>query len=126
MNRREFLRSAGIVSAALACSDAKQIFALNTETHGWRTFEITTRIEVVNPSGVTRVWLPAALLGATPFQKTISNEFSAVGGSAELVTSKADSLGIVAAQFPSGVAPVLILTSRVATRDYKVDFSSRH
>ena len=126
MNRREFLRSAGFVSAALACSDAKHIFALDTETDGWRTFEITTRIEVLNPSGVTRVWLPTALLGKTPFQRTISNDFSAVQGSAKLVTSKADSLGIVAAQFPSGVAPVLILTSRVATRDYKVDLSSGH
>jgi transglutaminase-like putative cysteine protease len=126
MNRREFLRSAGIAYAALACSDATRLLALDTETHGWRTFEITTRIEVLNPSGITRIWLPAALLGKTPFQRTISNDFSAVGGSAELVTSKADSLGIVSAQFPSDVPPVLILTSRVATRDYKVDFSSRH
>jgi transglutaminase-like putative cysteine protease len=125
MNRREFLRSAGIVSAGLAFSDATQMFALDAEPHGWRTFEVTTRIEVLHPSGLTRIWLPAALIGYTPFQRTLSNEFSAIGGSAELVTSKADSLGIVAAQFPSGVPPVLTLTSRVATRDYKIDFSSR-
>jgi transglutaminase-like putative cysteine protease len=125
MDRRQFLRSAGIVSAAFACSDAAKIFALDTEDHGWRTFEITTRVEVLRPSGATRVWLPAALSGNTPFQRTLSNQFSAVGGSAELLTAKADSLGIVAARFPSGVPPVLTLVSRVATRDYKVDFSAR-
>jgi transglutaminase-like putative cysteine protease len=125
MNRREFLRSASIVSAALACADAAQMFALGTEVHRWRTFEVTTRIEVLRPSGLTRIWLPAALIGNTPFQRTLSNEFSAIGGSAELLTFKADSLGIVAAQFPPGVPPLLTLTSQVATRDYNVDFASR-
>ncbi len=125
MDRREFLRSAGIVSAALACSNMTRVFAIDTENHGWRTFEVTTRVEVLRPSGATRVWLPAALPGNTPFQRTLSNQFTAIGGSAELLTAKADSLGIVAARFPSGVPPVLTLISRVATRDYNVDFSSR-
>jgi transglutaminase-like putative cysteine protease len=125
MDRREFLRSAGIVSTALACSNATRLFALDMEEHGWRTFEVTTRVEVLRPSGATRVWLPAALSGNTPFQRTLSNQFIANGGSAELLTAKADSLGIVAARFPSGVPPALTLISRVATRDYNVEFSSR-
>jgi transglutaminase-like putative cysteine protease len=126
MNRREFLRSAGIASAALACLDVSQLFALDHEASGWRKVEITTRVEVLNPSGATRVWLPAALLGSTPFQRTLGNRFSATGGNAELITAKADALGIVAARFPSGVPPVLTLTSVVATRNYRVDFSSHH
>jgi transglutaminase-like putative cysteine protease len=89
----------------------------------WRTFEVTTRVEVLKTSGATRVWLPAALIGQTPFQKTLSNKFSAEGGSAELVEGKADGLGIVAAKFPAGVRPVVTLTSRVATRDFAVDLS---
>jgi transglutaminase-like putative cysteine protease len=125
MNRREFLRSAGIVSAALACPGA-QVFALDAADQGWRTFEVTTRVEVLNSSGTTRVWLPTALLGNTPFQKTLSNEFTATGGRAEFVTLKADSFGMIVAEFPSSVSPVLTLTSKVATRDFKVDFSSHH
>src|SRR5260221_14789155 len=30
----------------------------------WRTFEITTRVEVAKPAGVTRLWLPLPALTA--------------------------------------------------------------
>jgi len=91
---------------------------------GWRTFELKTRVETVKSAEATRIWLPAALLGETPFQKTLSNEFSAEGGVAGMVAAKADGLGIIVAEFPAGVKPVLTLTSRVATKDYAVDFST--
>ena len=87
----------------------------------WRTFEVTTRVEVLKPSGATRVWLPAALLA--PFQRTLANDFKAEGGTAELVENKADVLGIVVAEFPAGVKPAVTLTSRIITRDYEVDLS---
>ena len=90
---------------------------------GWRTFEVITRVEVLKPSGTTRVWLPAALISQTPFQKTLSNRFSADGGAAKIVEVKIDGLGIVAAEFRSGVKPVLTLTNRVATRNHAVDLS---
>ena len=71
------------------------------------------------------MWLPAALIGKTPFQKTLSNQFQRRGRRrAGLSKSKADGLGIVAAEFPAGVKPVLTLTSRVATRNYAVDLSA--
>ena len=41
-----------------------------------------------------------------------------------MIQNKADALGIVAAEFPAGVKPVLTLTSRIATRDYAVDLSA--
>jgi transglutaminase-like putative cysteine protease len=74
-------------------------------------------------SGTTRVWLPAALIGETPFQKTLSNRFSADSGTARIVEGKADGIGIIAAEFPAGVKPAITLTSRVATKNYVVDLS---
>ena len=41
-----------------------------------------------------------------------------------MVESRADALGIIVAEFPAGVKPVLTLTSRVATRNYAVDLSA--
>jgi transglutaminase-like putative cysteine protease len=70
------------------------------------------------------VWLPEALLSKTPFQRTLSNEFSAHGGTARMIEGSADGLGIIAAEFPAGVRPVLTLTSRVATRNYGVDLAT--
>lgn len=127
MNRREFLQSAGVVSASFALPAMSRLFAKSAVPASWRTFVVTTRVEVLRPSGVTRVWLPAALIRETPFQRTLSNKFDCVGGYATLVESNEDSLGIIAARFPEGVKPVLALTSRIATRDYTVNLATlRH
>ena len=124
MNRRDFLRSAGIASASLALPKTEGLFAESAMPVRWRTFELTTRVEVLATSGATRVWLPAALIAETPYQRTLANHFHAEGGRAKITESNADALGIVSAEFPAGVKPALALTSLVATRDYAVDFSA--
>jgi len=123
MHRRDFLRSAGIVSASFAFPKTARLLALGETPAAWRTFEVTTRVEVLKPSGATLVWLPAALIRDTAYQKTLANDFSADGGAAEIVQRKADSLGIVSANFPAGVKPVLTLTSRISTKNNAVDLS---
>jgi transglutaminase-like putative cysteine protease len=124
LNRRTFLRSAGLASAPLAFPGTKRLLADQATSASWRTFEVTTRVEVLKSSGTTRVWLPAPLASDTPFQKTISSTFHAEGGSVKMVKAhSADNLGIIAAEFPSGIKPVLTLTSGVATRNYLVDLS---
>ena len=123
MNRRNFLKSASSVSAGLALNE--RLFARGTTADRWRTFEVITRVEVIKPSGATRLWLPAALVGETRFQKTLLNEFHAEGGKARMVEGKADATGIIAAEFPAGAKPVLTLTSRVKTKNLTVDLSSR-
>ena len=124
MNRRDFLRSVGIASASLALPQAELLFAKSPTPERWRTFEVTTHVEVLASPSATRVWLPAALTGETPFQRTLANRFHAEGGVAKMVESKSHALGIVAAEFPAGVKPVLNLTSRIATRNYAVDLAA--
>jgi transglutaminase-like putative cysteine protease len=124
MNRRDFLRSASAISAGLAFSRMGHLFAQGTTSGSWRTYEVTTRVEVLKVSGTTRIWLPAALIHETAFQKTLANTFTADGGNAKLVESQIDSLGIVAAEFPAGVKPVLTLTSRISTKNYAIDLSA--
>jgi transglutaminase-like putative cysteine protease len=124
MNRREFLRSAAAASAGLAISNPRSLFARPVASSGWRTFDVTTRVEVLNSADVTRVWVPAALITQTPFQRTLSNKFSAEGGTAKLTSIKPDALGIISAEFPSGVKPIVTVTSRIVTRDCDVDLSA--
>src|SRR6266404_2521874 len=114
MNRREFLVSACAMSAGF-------VFP---KTENWRTFEVKTRVEVRKSSGATRVWLPAALIGKTAFQEPLANTISLEGGIWEIVNVNVVALGIVVAQFPAGVKPVLTLTSRVATKNHAVDLSA--
>ena len=123
MNRRDFFRSAGAVSAALALPGTKRLFADTSASDGWHAYDVTTRVEVLKPSGPTRVWVPAALIRETPYQRTLANRFAAEGGIAELVERREDALGIVAAKFPAGVPPVVTLTSRVELKNRAVDVS---
>ena len=123
MNRREFLTYASGAAVSAALSSVDWTFAQESASAGWRTFEVTTRVEVLKPSASTRIWLPTALLGETPFQKTLANDFRAEEGTAKLVESPAEGLGIVVAEFPAGTKPAMTLTSRIATRNYTVDLS---
>jgi transglutaminase-like putative cysteine protease len=75
----------------------------------WRAYDVTTRVEVLKPEGVTRIWIPAALTVETPYQRTLSN-------SVDAPAKKLDNL--IAAEFAPGMRPVLTVTSRVETRDW--------
>ena len=126
MERRSFLQAMGVLSTSLALPVGELLFADDATTGRWRTFEVTTHVEVLKPSGPTRIWVPAALTGKTQFQKTLSNRFSAEGGKVEMTKgNKDDDLGIIAASYPAGVRPLLTVNSTVMTKDYRVDLSTR-
>jgi Transglutaminase-like superfamily len=105
---------------------AECLLAEEPASESWRTFEVTTRVEILKSSSseATLVWLPAALIGETRFQKTLSNRFNADGGTVRIVERGADGLGILAAEFPAGVKPIITLASRIATKNYLVDLSA--
>lgn len=121
MNRRDFIHTMGILSAGLTLTGSRQLFAETAMPTGWRTFDVTTRIEVLKRAGQTRVWAPGALTIETPFQKTLSNDYSAPGGSVHTVQHKIDGLEIICAVFPADVPAVLTVKSRVMTKNIKVD-----
>ena len=79
MNRRNFLQTTGALCAGLAVGKSIPAFADTLQSSGaWRTFEVTTRVEVLKPSGVTHIWLPTALIRNTPFQRTHANQVPAL------------------------------------------------
>jgi transglutaminase-like putative cysteine protease len=127
MNRREFLRCAGAVSAGLALPGAPSLFA-RAPADRWRTFEVTTEVEVLHPKGTTRVWLPSPPQTATAYQKPAgADSFVARGGKARVVVDPKTGARMIAAEWSNGVTPVMTAVSRVATRDYAVDLASpRH
>jgi transglutaminase-like putative cysteine protease len=106
--------------AGFAFSKMEPVFADST---AWRIYEVTTRVEVLKPAGITHIWLPAALIRNTPFQKTLANKFHAEEGTAKFTENKQDALGIVSATYPEHARPVLTLSSRVSLKNYSVDIS---
>jgi transglutaminase-like putative cysteine protease len=134
MIRRQFLRLTGAAAAgatllgarsrALAEGSASAAGATSpAPSPGWKTYELTTRVEVLKPEGLTRVWLPTPLTRDTPWQRTLGNAWRADGGIAGQWIDPTWGAGVVWAEFPAGVRPVFELTSRFATRDAAVDLS---
>jgi len=123
MNRRNFLRTTTLASTAVMFPAMAPPVAHAEAGSGeaWRVFDVTTRVEILKPAGVTRVWIPTPLLDDTPFQKTLGNKFDAEGGSARLEKDPHYGAGMVAAEWPGGVKPVLVHTARFATRNISVD-----
>jgi transglutaminase-like putative cysteine protease len=125
MNRRDFLRANGLICAGWALSRAMPVLADTPSAGRWRTFEVVTTVELLKSDGVSHIWLPAPLIRSTPYQNTISTRFTAQGGKVRLTKDKQSALGVVSATYAANVKPTLILTSRVALKNYAVDLSSR-
>src|SRR5271168_1028399 len=107
MNRRAFLRANTSICAGWALSRAVPVLAHAPSAGEWRTFEVVTNVELLQPDGVSHIWLPAPLIRNTPYQNTISTRFAADGGTASLSKDKQSALGIVSATYAANVKPTL-------------------
>src|SRR5215469_8019265 len=123
MNRRRFLQSTGAACASFALANSVRVLSDTHSPNRWRTFEVTTKVEVLKPSGVTRIWLPAALIRDTPFQRTLANRYKAGAGTVKFIKNERNALGIVLASYAPHHNPVLTLASHVMVKDYDVDLS---
>ena len=118
MLRRDFVRlMAAAVPGASISSHA--LFADSADT-GWRTYEVTTSIEVLNLKGRTRVWLPQPLTENAGFQNLVSSTVHCEGGKTAMHEERKSGLKILTAEFPEGRPATLTTTQRVKTRDWSV------
>jgi transglutaminase-like putative cysteine protease len=89
----------------------------------WRTFEVTTTVNVADVKGATQLWLPVPDL-ETDYQRALDNTWSGNAASARLVSDPKEGVRMLRAEFAAGeTAPALTLTSRVRTRNRAVDWS---
>src|SRR3954469_14260614 len=106
MDRRDFLRLTGAASATIMYPTLPPpAFAQGTEASAWKVYEVTTRIEVLKPSGVTRVWVPTPLTQDAPYEKSLGNSYEAEGGTSGYSTDSKYSAGMVWAEWPVGAKP---------------------
>ncbi len=133
MNRRTFLRTAASLSAAAATSRVtgfvapahaqQKEFAPRPGT--WRTFEITTRVEILEPAGVGRAWLPIPSV-KSEFQKPLGDQWTGSAKVMKVATDNAYGANMLYAEFaPGETAPVVELTSRFQTQDRAVNWSKK-
>jgi transglutaminase-like putative cysteine protease len=123
MNRRDFIHCSGLATAALALPVPARLLAQPEPAGRRRTFEITTRVDVLQASDVTRVWLPTPL-AAAPYQQTMGDTYHAVGGRTVMIETNANDPDILGAEWENGNPAVLTLTSRVATQDHAANLDA--
>ena len=123
MNRRSFLKqgfglSAGVLATGLS---RPQRSALASQAK-WRTFEVVTRVEPVEPSGVTRAWIPVPLMSETSYFRRLGDTWTGNAPVTRLARDEKYDAGFVHAEWPgTEKAPVIEITSRFSTRDRVVD-----
>jgi transglutaminase-like putative cysteine protease len=119
MERRVFLKSSAAMAAVSALPWREALAAAD-----WRTYEVTTRVEILKPQGVSRVWLPVPTIDDTDWQKVIGNSWSGNAAQAQVLNDGKYGVGMLYAEWRAGEQqPLLELTHRFATRDRAVDLS---
>lgn len=128
MERRAFLKQSLAVSASLAFSHIPALtrLAAADEAEKWRTFEVTTRVEVLDPVGAVRVWVPVPLTTNTDYFKREGDKWSGNFKAARVVQYDRYDTGMVFAEWgPGETAPALEVVSRFMTRDRHVDLTQK-
>jgi transglutaminase-like putative cysteine protease len=117
MHRRTFLLS-GVAPLARAGSAWAQ--------GGWRTFEVTTRVEIQGPTRPTRAWLPLAHAAGPAYQRVLKQTWRGSAHTLRAIRDARTGAGILLAEWPKPeVAREVELTLQVATRDRAVDWRDR-
>ena len=127
MNRREFLKHGLSVSAGLALSGLPRFspFA-GAEDSKWRTFEVMTRIEIADPVGASRSWVPVPLMNNTDYFKREADSWSGNYKTVRQVQTDKVGTGLVFAEWAPGEKnPTLEVKSRFMTQDRWVDLSQK-
>jgi transglutaminase-like putative cysteine protease len=127
MQRRSFLQAgaAASVLGALPRVGFAQQLPFDPKPTGWRTFEVTTRVEVLKPEGLSRAWVPLPSV-ESDYQKVIGSTWSS-NGSARLARDGKYGAAMVVAEWPaSQKAPVLEVVSSFSTINRATDFSKRN
>ena len=122
MLRRDFLTSYG--SRGARCRHRRARPFAQSEESVWRTYEVTTSVRVLKPSGRTRIWLPQPLADNTGFQKLISSFVQCDGGRTSIHEDRRAGMKMLMADFPADRLPVLATTQRISTRNWSVDLES--
>jgi transglutaminase-like putative cysteine protease len=128
--RRQFIQKSAValtISALPAINFAQTAGAdrqFSPQPGQWRTFEVTTRVDIAKPEGVTKVWLPIPSVN-TDWQKSQSSSFSS-NGKAQLTSDTQDGARMLYVEFAEGVAqPHVELTSRIQTQSRAVNWTQK-
>jgi transglutaminase-like putative cysteine protease len=120
MDRRFFLQSAAAGAATLALPWRSAMGARES----WLGYELTTRVEILDPSGVSRAWIPLPSVDNTEWHKTIGHAWTGNAARAEIMSDGKYGVSMLYAEWAAGEkAPVVEVTSTAMTRNREMDLA---
>ncbi len=127
MDRRRFLASSAVfpVAATWGLRAHAQGRTYAPASVAWRTFEVTTRLEIANAGAGTSAWIPVPALDSD-WQQSQPGTWTGNMRDAALATDPVYGARMVRATWDDGEkAPSIEIVSRVRTRDRSVDWSRK-
>ncbi|CAM8664077.1 Transglutaminase-like [Comamonadaceae bacterium] len=129
--RRNFMKNSAVAlaSCALPAINFAQTAPVierqfSPKPAAWRTFEVTTRVDITKPQGATRLWLPVPSINSE-WQQSLESSYSS-NGSARMEDDNATGARMLFVDFAVDQAkPFVELTSRIRTRSRAQDWSQR-
>ena len=127
MHRRSFLQ-AGIAASVLGSLPRfalAQQLPFDPRPAGWRSFEITTRVEILKPQGASRAWVPLPSV-ESDYQKVIGSTWSS-NGSTRIARDGKYGAAMAVSEWPAAEkAPVVEVVSTFSTINRATDFGKRN
>lgn len=122
MQRREFLWTSVALAAGAMWPASRSMAAFDPSPDtGWRIFDVTTRVEVLQPEGATRAWLPLPSVQEEGWIRNMGNLWQGNALTARLLRNPVYGAEMLYAEWAPGEKPVIEVTSRIATRDRATD-----
>jgi transglutaminase-like putative cysteine protease len=126
MQRRSFIQAgaaASLLGAVPRFAFAQQL-PFDPRPAGWRTFEVTTRVELLKPSGISRAWVPVPSIDSS-YQKVVGSTWSGNGSTRLAKDGKYGAAMVMSEWGAAEKAPVLEVVSTFSTQNRATDFSKR-
>ncbi len=129
--RRKFIRNsaialvyAGLPAIDFAATENPAERQFKPQPGHWRTFDVTTRVEIAKPQGSTQVWLPIPSVD-TAWQRSQTSSFIS-NGTAQLTSDAQYGARMLHVFFDEHVAqPYVELTSRIQTQNRAVNWAQK-
>ncbi|MGY0194077.1 transglutaminase-like domain-containing protein [Leptothrix sp. BB-4] len=130
LDRRTLLSSGAALAApllvpGLARAQAATERRFEPVVAGWRTFEVTTTVQIADVQGATQLWLPVPDIDSD-YQQSVDNSWTGNARQAGLVREPKHGVRMLHATFaPETAQPTVTLTSTLRTRNRAVDWKGR-
>ena len=113
-----FLSVSSVSFAQTAKPEVARTF--NPSVGQWKTFDVTTRVNLLKPHGKTRLWVPIPGL-TTGWQKTVANSHSS-NGNTRVHRDTLEGTLMIFSEFDASVDnPYIEITSRVMTQNRSLE-----